>query len=94
MLPGGRVSAFGRPGGADMAKTPTIAGRDWSTQPPYISPGYRSTPLRGPKKKLVPLVHTLSELASPVYGHDRIGELDHDLTKNARVNGEPLGFFG
>ena len=91
MLPGGRVSAFGRPGGADMAKTPTIAGRDWSTQPPYISPGYRSTPLRGPKKKLVPLVHTLSELASPVYGHDRIGELDHDLTKNARVNGEPLG---
>ena len=91
MLPGGRVSAFGRPGAADMAKTPTIAGRDWSIQPPYISPGYRSTPLRGPKKKLVPLVHTLSELAAPVYGHDRIGELDHDLTKNAQVNGEPLG---
>jgi protocatechuate 3,4-dioxygenase, beta subunit len=75
-----------------MAKTPiAIAGRDWSTQPPYISPGYRSTPLRGPKKKLVPLAHTLSELAQPVYGHDRIGELDHDLTKNAQVNGEPLG---
>ena len=34
---------------------------------------------------------TLSELAAPVYGHDRIGELDHDLSKNARVNGEPLG---
>jgi protocatechuate 3,4-dioxygenase beta subunit len=75
-----------------MAKTPTIiAGRDWSTQPPYISPGYRSTALRGPKKKLVPLTHSLSELAQPVYGHDRIGELDHDLTKNAQVNGEPLG---
>jgi protocatechuate 3,4-dioxygenase beta subunit len=36
-------------------------------------------------------VHTLSELSAPVYGHDRIGELDHDLTLNARVNGEPLG---
>jgi protocatechuate 3,4-dioxygenase beta subunit len=74
-----------------MAKTPVIAARDWSTQPSYISPGYRSTPLRGPKKKLVPLVHTLSELSAPVYGHDQIGELDHDLTQNARVNGEPLG---
>jgi protocatechuate 3,4-dioxygenase beta subunit len=74
-----------------MAKTPLIAARDWSTQPAYISPGYRSTPLRGPKKKLVPLVHTLSELAAPVYGHDQIGELDHDLTQNARVNGEPMG---
>jgi protocatechuate 3,4-dioxygenase beta subunit len=36
-------------------------------------------------------VQTLSELAQPVYGHDRIGELDHDLTKNAQVNGEPMG---
>ena len=74
-----------------MAKIPLIAARDWSTQPPYIHPGYKSTPLRGPKKKLVPLAHTLSELAAPVYGHDQIGELDHDLTQNARVNGEPLG---
>ena len=74
-----------------MAKPPVIAARDWSTQPQYISPGYRSTPLRGPKKKLLPLVHTLSELSAPVYGHDQIGELDHDLTQNARVNGEPLG---
>ena len=74
-----------------MAKTLPIAARDWSTQPPYIHPGYKSTPLRGPKKKLIPLAHTLSELAAPVYGHDRIGELDHDLTRNARVNGEPIG---
>src|SRR5690606_19168713 len=74
-----------------MAKLPSIAARDWSTQPPYIHPGYRSTPLRGPKKKLIPLAHSLSELSQPVYGHDQIGELDHDLTMNARVNGEPLG---
>ena len=74
-----------------MAKTPLIAARDWSTQPPYVHPGYKSTSLRGPKKKLVPLAHTLSELAAPVYGHEQIGELDHDLTQNARINGEPLG---
>ena len=74
-----------------MARTTSIVARDWSTQPPYIHPGYRSTPLRGPKKKLVPLVQTLSELAQPVYGHDQIGALDHDLTRNARVNGDPLG---
>jgi protocatechuate 3,4-dioxygenase beta subunit len=74
-----------------MAKLPSIAARDWSTQPQYIHPGYRSTALRGPKKKLIPLVHSLSELSQPVYGHDQIGELDHDLTLNARVNGEPLG---
>ena len=74
-----------------MAKIPLIAARDWSTQPPHIHPGYKSTSLRGPKKKLIPLAHTLSELSAPVYGHDQIGELDHDLTQNARVNGEPLG---
>ncbi|MGE0801161.1 MAG: protocatechuate 3,4-dioxygenase subunit beta [Lautropia sp.] len=74
-----------------MAKTPVLRPRDWSTQPPYIHPAYRSTPLRGPKKKLLPLAHSLSELAQPIYGHDDIGELDHDLTRNARVNGDPLG---
>ena len=73
-----------------MTKT-SIAARDWSTQPSYIDTGYRSTTLRGPQKKLVPLPHTLSELAQPVYGHDRIGALDHDLTENARVNGQPQG---
>jgi protocatechuate 3,4-dioxygenase beta subunit len=74
-----------------MANTPSIAARDWATQPSYVDAGYRSTTLRGPQQKLVPLAHTLSELAAPVYGHDRIGELDHDLTENARVNGQPLG---
>ena len=30
-------------------------------------------------------------MRQPVYGHSSIGELDHDLTRNARRNGEPLG---
>src|SRR5258706_1293463 len=34
---------------------------------------------------------TLSELTGPVYGHDSVGLLDSDLTRNARKGGEPLG---
>lgn len=65
--------------------------RDWATQPPYLHPDYKSTVLRAPTKPLVPLKHTLSELTGPVYGHDLIRKYDHDLTINARQNGEPLG---
>jgi len=65
--------------------------RDWSSQPPYIYPDYRSTPRRGPTKPLIPLKATLSELTGPVYGHDSVGPLDADLTKNGRKSGEPLG---
>jgi protocatechuate 3,4-dioxygenase beta subunit len=57
--------------------------------PPYLYPDYRSTELRAPKRPLVILPHTLSELTGPVYGHESIGELDHDLTR--QHVGEPLG---
>src|SRR5690606_20401737 len=57
----------------------------------YIYPPYKSTVLRGPSKPLIPLAHTLSELTGPVYGHDAVGPLDNDLTRNARQTAEPLG---
>jgi protocatechuate 3,4-dioxygenase, beta subunit len=57
--------------------------------PPYLYPDYRSTELRAPKRPLVILPHTLSERTGPVYGHESIGELDHDLTRQHA--GEPLG---
>lgn len=65
--------------------------RDWESHPPYVHPDYKSTPLRGPTKPLVPLKATLSELTGPVFGHDSIGRLDADLTRNGARNGEPLG---
>ncbi len=68
-----------------------IAPRDWTQHPRYVDPGYRSTALRGPKRPLVPLKHTLSELTGPVYGHESVGPLDSDLTKNGTKGGEPLG---
>src|SRR5690606_36386690 len=69
----------------------TFKPRDWSSHAPYIYPPYKSTPLRGPTKPLIPIKQTLSELTGPVYGHESVGKLDADLTRNARKNGEPLG---
>lgn len=65
--------------------------RDWTIQPAYLHPDYKSTQLRGPTKPLVPIPESLSEITGPVYGHDALRPLDADLTKSARVNGEPLG---
>lgn len=64
---------------------------DWAIQPPYLHEPYKSTVKRAPRQPLVPLSHTLSELTGPVYGHDVVQPLDNDLTRNAVVNGEPLG---
>lgn len=68
-----------------------FSSRDWGAHPPYVYPDYKSTVLRGPTKPLIPLKATLSEMTGPVYGHESVGPMDHDMTKNARVNGEPLG---
>lgn len=65
--------------------------RDWDTQPRYIDPAYKSTVLRGPKRPLIPMRQSLSEMTGPVYGHDCVGPLDADLTRNGRTTGEPLG---
>ena len=53
------------------------------------SPGYRSTEFRHPKKPLIVIPQTLSELTGPVFGSDGVGPLDHDLTRQHA--GVPLG---
>jgi protocatechuate 3,4-dioxygenase beta subunit len=65
--------------------------RDWTGQPSYIAPDYKSTVLRGPTKPLIPLPASLSELTGPVYGQESVTGNDADLTRNGRRNGEPLG---
>ena len=74
-----------------MAVSSGIHTLDWDVQPPYLYPAYASTVKRSPRKPLIPMEHTLSELTGPVYGHDDLDPLDNDLTKNAAKNGEPLG---
>ncbi|UHL66025.1 protocatechuate 3,4-dioxygenase subunit beta [Paralcaligenes sp. KSB-10] len=65
--------------------------RDWGAHPKLIDPGYKSSLLRGPTQALLPIKTAMQNLRAPVYGHELIGELDNDLTRNARRNGEPLG---
>lgn len=65
--------------------------RDWTSHPPFISPDYKSTPLRGQTRPLVPLTPSLSELTGPVFGAEHLGQMDNDLTKNNTIDGEPLG---
>jgi protocatechuate 3,4-dioxygenase beta subunit len=57
--------------------------------PPYLYPDYRSTLKRVPKRPLVVIPQTLSEVTGPVYGHESLGEHDGDLTRQHA--GEPLG---
>jgi protocatechuate 3,4-dioxygenase, beta subunit len=59
------------------------------TNPLFDSPEYRSTALRAPKKPLLLLPHTLSELTGPAFGDGAVTELDSDLTR--QHDGEPLG---
>lgn len=62
---------------------------DGEVHPPYLYPDYKGTHLRAPEKPLLILPHTLTEVTGPVYGHEPVGPLDHDLTRQHR--GEPLG---
>ncbi len=64
---------------------------DRARQPAYVDQGYRSTALRGPTRPLIPIPQSLSEVTGPVYGHESVGPVDGDLTRNGRKNGEPLG---
>ena len=51
--------------------------------------GLRSTRLRSPRRPLIEIPQTISELTGPAFGSDRIGELDGDLTR--QHDGEPQG---
>jgi protocatechuate 3,4-dioxygenase beta subunit len=59
------------------------------THPDPNSPAYRATELRHPKQPLIIIPQTLTELSAPVYGHDGVGLLDHDLT--AQHAAPPVG---
>lgn len=60
------------------------------THPPHLFPGYASTQKRAPVKPFLKIPHTLSEVTGPMFGHDRIGPTDTDLTKQV-PGGEPIG---
>ncbi|HEY1570996.1 MAG TPA: protocatechuate 3,4-dioxygenase subunit beta [Pseudonocardiaceae bacterium] len=57
--------------------------------PPVNFPDYRSNVLRSPKHPLVVLPQHLTETTAPVFGEDRIGPTDGDLTR--QFPQEPIG---
>ncbi|AWS45994.1 protocatechuate 3,4-dioxygenase subunit beta [Streptosporangium sp. 'caverna'] len=59
--------------------------------PHYLTPSYGSTVLRAPSQALVRPAFDpeAMELVDPVYGHQPVGSLDHDLTR--QHEGEPIG---
>jgi protocatechuate 3,4-dioxygenase, beta subunit len=64
---------------------------DQEVQPPFLHSPYKSTVLRAPTKPLIVLKQSLSELSGPLFGDFQLGPLDHDLSKNAIKNGQPIG---
>jgi protocatechuate 3,4-dioxygenase beta subunit len=57
--------------------------------PPRLAPAYVASHARSPKRPLIIIPHTLSELTGPVYGHESVRKNDNDLTRQHA--GEPLG---
>ena len=72
-----------------MIKIVPYRRHDPNGQPASLYPAYRATVARAPRKPLILLPHTLSEVTGPVYGHEDISETDSDLTRQHA--GEPLG---
>jgi protocatechuate 3,4-dioxygenase beta subunit len=57
--------------------------------PPLDSPDYRSTALRAPSRAPIVVPPGLTEVTGPLFGSERVGPLDHDLTRQHA--GEPVG---
>ncbi|WP_339631076.1 protocatechuate 3,4-dioxygenase subunit beta [uncultured Sneathiella sp.] len=72
--------------------TGAFFGRDLNWHPPAFAPAYKTSVLRSPKKALLSLDNTLTEITGPVFGHSDLGELDNDLLLNySQDGGLPVG---
>ena len=65
--------------------------RDRAVHPPAYFPPYKTTVARSPRKPLLSLQESLSELTGPVFGHAMLGPLDNDLLLNGRIDRDPIG---
>ena len=68
-----------------------VSRRDWRVHPPYLYEPYASTVRRSPRKPLVPLEPSLSELTGPAFGADAVQAEDSDLTRVPGRDGEAIG---
>jgi protocatechuate 3,4-dioxygenase beta subunit len=65
--------------------------RDRNRHPPAYSPSYKTSVSRSPRNALISLEQSVSEITGPVFGHDDLGRLDHDLIRNYARTGDPVG---
>lgn len=65
--------------------------RDPTTFPPYYYEAYRSTVRRSPRRALIPIPQTLSEVTGPGPALSAVSVEDSDLTHNAGTGGEAMG---
>lgn len=65
--------------------------RDRTVHPPAFTPDYKTSVLRSPRRALLSLQTSLSEVTGPTFGHSDIGPLDNDLILNYAQDGEPIG---
>lgn len=56
--------------------------RDWTRQPPALTPDYKTSCLRPPQRPKIVMPTTLTEATGPVFGHEILGPLDNDLIRN------------
>ena len=68
---------------------PRYAAVPGGVHPPLLSPAYRSTVGRAPRRPLVDLPQRLTEVTGPLLGEGRVTERDADLTAQGEV--EPHG---
>lgn len=65
--------------------------RDRNCHPPALTPAYKTSVTRSPQFSLISLENSVSEITGPVFGHNDLGSLDHDLIKNYARTGGPIG---
>jgi protocatechuate 3,4-dioxygenase, beta subunit len=61
--------------------------RDTNWHPAALTPQYKTSVVRAPRRALLSMPQTMSEVTGPVFGHNIIGDLDNDLTLNYSQDG-------
>ena len=74
-----------------MSTPAELMRRDRAWHPPGHAPGYKSSILRSPRRPLLGLEQSASELTGPVFGHSMLDDLDNDLIANYAKDGEAIG---
>ena len=65
--------------------------RDRLSQPPALTPDYKTSVARSPRLAMLSLEGSMSDITGPTFGHSDIDPIDNDLIKNYAKTGDPVG---